>query len=120
MCGRECGVCDTRVLSVSGAIDQLAHPSYAQPPAPTSDPPYEQVSDYKPYIRLYGDIAINDGYYTVSFESPEGLKTVKARYVFVYKRAAATGKWEIIDHHSSSMPTAPAGLKPATTVAPPK
>lgn len=74
--------------------------------------------DYKPYVRMYGDIAINDGYYTVSFSSPEGTKVTKARYVFVYKRAG-NGKWEIVDHHSSAMPVAPAGLKPATTVAPP-
>lgn len=126
--------------------------------------------DYKPYIRLYGDIAIvrtlcvmclsvgvgsktggqvsekthsgdrpddrcltplastltktfiktkNDGYYTVSFSTPEGTRVTKARYVFVYKRSG-NGKWEIIDHHSSAMPVAPAGLKPATTCAPPK
>ena len=84
--------------------------------------PNLKVSDYKPYIRLYGEnneIAINDGYYTVSFDSPEGTKVTKARYVFVYKRNEARNTWEIIDHHSSAMPTAPAGLKPATTVAPP-
>ena len=75
--------------------------------------------DYKPFIRLYGDIAINDGYYTVSFDAPDGKKVTKARYVFVYKKGAG-GKWEIIDHHSSAMPAAPAGLKPATTCAPPK
>lgn len=78
------------------------------------------VTDYKPYIRMYGDIALNDGYYTVHFDSPEGKKvTTKARYVFVYKRNEASGAWEIIDHHSSAMPVAPAGLKKATTVAPP-
>lgn len=81
--------------------------------------PNLKVTDYKPYIRLYGDIAINDGYYTVHFGSGADAKVTKARYVFVYKRAA-NGKWEIIDHHSSAMPTAPAGLKPALTVAPPK
>jgi hypothetical protein len=84
--------------------------------------PNLKVTDYKPYIRLYadGEIAINDGYYTVHFDSPQGTKVTKARYVFVYKRHETTGKWEIIDHHSSAMPVAPAGLKPALTVAPPK
>ncbi|EKU21634.1 putative protein conserved in bacteria with a cystatin-like fold containing protein [Nannochloropsis gaditana CCMP526] len=81
--------------------------------------PNLKVSDYKPYIRVYGDIALNDGYYTVTFDSPEGKKVTKARYVFVYKRDEASGAWEIIDHHSSAMPVAPAGLKKATTVAPP-
>ncbi|GAB5036251.1 protein conserved in bacteria with a cystatin-like fold containing protein [Nannochloropsis oceanica] len=78
------------------------------------------VTDYKPFIRMYGDIALNDGYYTVHFDSPDGKKvTTKARYVFVYKRNESSGAWEIIDHHSSAMPVAPAGLKTATTVAPP-
>lgn len=45
-------------------------------------------------------------------------KTTKARYVFVYRKNAQ-GKWEIIDHHSSAMPTPPAGLKRALTCAPP-
>lgn len=33
------------------------------------------VTGYKPFIRIYGDMAINDGYYTVHFDGPEGVRT---------------------------------------------
>jgi hypothetical protein len=39
----------------------------------------------------------------------------KARFSFVFRRTPSND-WEIIDHHSSLVPTAPQGLKPATTV----
>ena len=45
------------------------------------------------HIRVYGDVAINTGYYT--FRSP-------ARFTFVYRNR--NGKWLIVDHHSSRVP----------------
>lgn len=39
-----------------------------------------------------------------------------ARYSFVYRKNDKDKRWEIVDHHSSLLPTAPKGLQPATTV----
>lgn len=49
--------------------------------------------------RLIGDIAINSGVYTFSFD--DGSQ-VQARYSFVYR--LMNGEWKIIEHHSSAMP----------------
>ena len=49
-------------------------------------------------IRVYGDVAINTGYYT--FSLPKG--TAPARFTFVFKYR--DGRWLIVDHHSSRVP----------------
>ena len=55
-----------------------------------------------PHVRVYGDTAINTGYYTFSFEKDGKMKTLPARYSFsLVKR---DGKWLLADHHSSGMP----------------
>jgi hypothetical protein len=60
-------------------------------------------------------LAANDGYYTFEFtkmENGEPTNVVKrARYSFIYRKDPRTGKWMIIDHHSSALPNAPASLK---------
>jgi len=53
-------------------------------------------------IRVYGDMAINTGYYTFSYNKDGESKTLPARYSFGY--AKRNGQWMIIDHHSSVMP----------------
>ena len=53
-------------------------------------------------IRIYGDIAINTGYYTFSYVKDGESKSLPARYSFVYRNH--NGNWRIIDHHSSAMP----------------
>ena len=54
-------------------------------------------------IRIYGDIAINTGTYTFS-EVRDGKEIVRpARFSFVYRNR--NGRWMIIDHHSSAVPT---------------
>lgn len=61
--------------------------------------------------------AINDGYYVFAWRGADGKEVEKrARYSFVYRKDPATGRWMIVDHHSSLLPTAPKGLQPATTV----
>lgn len=75
-----------------------------------------KVSAYKPNIRIFGNTAINDGYYNFTFTLPDGTtETKKARYSFVYRKNRE-GNWEIIDHHSSVLPKAPAVLLKANTV----
>jgi uncharacterized protein (TIGR02246 family) len=56
----------------------------------------------KPQIRIYGDIAINSGYYTFVFDNNGNKVKAEARYSFVYQ--LQDDKWMILDHHSSFMP----------------
>ena len=54
-------------------------------------------------IRIYGDIALNTGTYTFS-EVRDGKEIVRpARFSFVFRHR--NGRWLIIDHHSSAVPT---------------
>ncbi len=56
-------------------------------------------------IRVYGDMAINSGTYTFS-EVRDGKPTSRpARFSFVYRKR--DGRWLIVDHHSSAVPSAP-------------
>ena len=50
-------------------------------------------------IRTFGDIAINSGIYTFTFEDGSA---VQARYTYVYRWNGQ--RWMIIEHHSSKMP----------------
>ena len=53
--------------------------------------------------RVFGNIAVNTGYYQFTDEK-DGIRTkVDARFSFVYERDEA-GKWLIVDHHSSVVP----------------
>jgi uncharacterized protein (TIGR02246 family) len=54
-------------------------------------------------IRVYGDTAINTGYYTFSYVKDGETKSIPARYSFTYVKQG--DKWLIADHHSSAMPT---------------
>jgi uncharacterized protein (TIGR02246 family) len=56
----------------------------------------------EPNIRIYGDIAINSGYYTFVFDNNGEKVRADARYSFVYQ--LQDGKWMILDHHSSFIP----------------
>ncbi len=55
-----------------------------------------------PVIRVYGDTAINSGYYTFSYEKDGQPTQLPARYSFALVKR--DGKWLIVDHHSSTMP----------------
>lgn len=50
-------------------------------------------------IRVFGDVAINSGIYTFTFN--DGC-SVQARYSFVYQWDGE--RWLIVEHHSSQMP----------------
>jgi uncharacterized protein (TIGR02246 family) len=50
-------------------------------------------------VRSFGDIAINSGVYTFTFN--DGV-SVQARFTFVYRWNGQ--RWMIIEHHSSAMP----------------
>jgi uncharacterized protein (TIGR02246 family) len=56
-------------------------------------------------IRIYGNTAVNTGYYTFSYTQNGEAKTLPARYSFTYVQNG--DRWLIVDHHSSAMPAAP-------------
>jgi uncharacterized protein (TIGR02246 family) len=57
------------------------------------------------HVRLYGDIAINSGYYT-SRNPVEGQEVViPMRFTFTYRKEG--GRWMIINHHSSRFASSP-------------
>ena len=60
------------------------------------------VTFQAPYIRVYGNVAINTGSYTFSYVKDAEIKTLPARYSFSYVKR--NGRWLIVDHHSSGMP----------------
>ena len=56
-------------------------------------------------IRVFGDIAINTGYYNFSWNKKGATIDIPSRYTFVYKKV--DNKWLILDHHSSVIPDVP-------------
>ena len=56
-------------------------------------------------IRVYGDTAVNTGYYTFSFTKDGEVKSIPARYSFTFVKDGSDCK--IVDHHSSAMPAPP-------------
>jgi uncharacterized protein (TIGR02246 family) len=53
-------------------------------------------------IRVYGQTAVNTGYYTFSYSKDGETKTLPARYSFTFVKDGES--WMIVDHHSSAMP----------------
>ena len=56
-------------------------------------------------IRVYGDTAVNTGYYTFSYTKDGETKSIPARYSFTYVKDGNDCK--IVDHHSSATPSPP-------------
>ena len=56
-------------------------------------------------IRVYGDTAVNTGYYTFSYVRDGETRIFPARYSFTYVKSGE--HWLIVDHHSSAMPSPP-------------
>ena len=50
-------------------------------------------------VRTFGDIAINSGVYTFTFQDGSA---VTARFTYVYRWNGQD--WKIVEHHSSAMP----------------
>ncbi len=67
--------------------------------------PQHKVTFGDQLIRVYGNTAINTGYYTFSFVKEGQAKTLPARYSFTYVNRG--GNWMIVDHHSSAVPAPP-------------
>jgi uncharacterized protein (TIGR02246 family) len=56
-------------------------------------------------IRVYGNTAVNTGYYTFSYTKDGETKSIPARYSFTYVKDG--NDWKIVDHHSSTVPAPP-------------
>src|SRR4029434_30652 len=56
-------------------------------------------------IRVYGQTAVNTGYYTFSYSKDGETKTLPARYSFTFVKNGES--WMIVDHHSSAIPAPP-------------
>jgi len=64
--------------------------------------PNARVAFGEQHIRVYGDVAVNTGYYTFS-DVREGKEvSVPARFTLVFRNR--DGRWLIVDHHSSRVP----------------
>lgn len=56
-------------------------------------------------IRVYGNAAVNTGYYTFSYVKDGEAKSLPARYSLTCVKNGE--RWLIVDHHSSAMPPPP-------------
>lgn len=56
-------------------------------------------------IRVYGNAAVNSGYYTFSWVKDGEAKSLPARYSFTHVKDG--DRWVIVDHHSSALPSPP-------------
>jgi uncharacterized protein (TIGR02246 family) len=64
--------------------------------------PNARVTFGEQYLRVYGNIAVNTGYYTFS-DVQDGKEVSRpARYTMVFRNR--NGKWFIVAHHSSRVP----------------
>lgn len=70
----------------------------------TVPPSYKAVMGEQ-RIRIYGDIAINTGTYTLSEDRDGKPISRPARFSFVYRNRDR--RWLIVDHHSSAVPAPP-------------
>ena len=64
-----------------------------------------KVSFGEQLIRVYGNTAVNTGYYTFAYNKDGEPKTLPARYSIVFVKDDQN--WMIVDHHSSASPTPP-------------
>lgn len=64
--------------------------------------PGHRVTFGEQHVRVFGDTAVNSGYYTFSFLRDGQTQTLPARYSFVYRKRG--NDWVIVDHHSSAVP----------------
>ena len=67
-------------------------------------PPSYKVVVNEQRVRVYGDIAINTGSYTFSEVRDDKPIVRPARFSFVFLNR--NGRWLIVDHHSSAVPSA--------------
>lgn len=65
--------------------------------------PDVRVEIQETHPRRFGNVAVNTGRYTLSYTQEGEEVVVPARFSFVYQLQG--GRWVIVDHHSSAVPT---------------
>ena len=53
-------------------------------------------------VQLFGDTAVNTGYYTLATRRDGAVVKLPARFTFVFRQRE--GVWMIVEHHSSARP----------------
>jgi uncharacterized protein (TIGR02246 family) len=64
--------------------------------------PNARVTFGEQYVRVYGDVAVNTGYYTFTNVRDGKPVSTPARFTLVFRNI--DGKWIIVAHHSSRIP----------------
>ncbi len=65
--------------------------------------PNARVTFGEQHVRIYGDVAVNTGYYTFS-DVRDGKEVSRpARYTMVFRKR--NGTWLLVAHHSSEVPS---------------
>jgi uncharacterized protein (TIGR02246 family) len=65
--------------------------------------PDARVSIGESRVRVFGDVALNTGFYTFT-DMVDGRATTRpGRFSFAYR--LVDGQWLIVDHHSSALPS---------------
>lgn len=64
--------------------------------------PNLKVTVKEAHIRVFGGVAVNTGFYTITYGKRGAMTTVPARFTFVY--AKTNEGWKIVDHHCSKVP----------------
>jgi uncharacterized protein (TIGR02246 family) len=54
-------------------------------------------------VQVFGDVAVNTGFYTRTSIQNGATTSNPARFTFVYEKRG--GQWLIVNHHSSTLPT---------------
>ena len=69
--------------------------------------PNQRVTLGEQLVRVFGEVALNSGTYTLLSVAVRDGKPINiaARFSFAYRNQ--NGRWVIIDHHSSVVPTPP-------------
>lgn len=90
-----CGTTAQSLITTPAGIRQ-----YFEGHCASATPLSVQLTDQ--HIRVYGDVAINSGSYTLTVVSAEPPWALPARFSFTYQQIG--GGWLIVDHHSSWVP----------------
>lgn len=95
------GTLSQEIIFSSGGVQAYFERTFQMTPPPT-------VRLGAHHVRLFGEVAVSSGSYTLGFVVDGRAEAVPARFSFTWYRP--NGKWLIVDHHSSLLPSIPPGL----------
>src|SRR6185437_4130825 len=95
----------TAFYAKDGVLWGTLSPTVRSDPGAVKALPKATVKFGDQLIRVYGNTAVNTGYYTFSYVKDGETKSIPARYSFTYVKNGE--RWLIVDHHSSAMPSIP-------------